>query len=191
MRLYLLVFYGVELVVFSARVVPASLRVPTPERQAQGMARLLPPVGVLFNLVLPPVVIVARAGEMDVGWLPMRWLGFGLSMYAATMMLWAAATLGRFLVPQAVVLWDHSLVVSGPYRLVRHPAYSGDLALFLGAGLATANALLVLLWPIAVLGTYLQTRQEDALLASKFGAVFERYARTTSGLFPRLGRRSA
>jgi len=53
------------------------------------------------------------------------------------MLPWAAATLGRFLVPRAVVLPDHTLVVPGPFRLVCHPAYSGDPTLWLGAALAT------------------------------------------------------
>jgi len=81
-------------------------------------------------------------------------------------------------------------VTSGPYRLVRHPAYSGDLALWLGAALGTANAILVVLWPVSIFGTYLQSREEDALLASKFGAAYESYAKRTGSLVPRLATRS-
>jgi protein-S-isoprenylcysteine O-methyltransferase len=76
-----------------------------------------------------------------------------------------------------VVVEDHELVTRGPYRFLRHPAYSGDLALWLGAALGTVNLLLLALWPVSALGTYLQTRQEDELLASKFGAAYETYAR--------------
>ncbi len=152
--------------------------------------RLLPPLLVLLNFVVPPLLIFARVGELDVHWLPVRLLGFVVSLYAAGMLLWAAATLGRFLVPQAVVLPDHDLVTSGPYRFVRHPAYSGDLALWLGAALGTANAILLLLWPVSVFGTYLQTRQEDALLASKFGAAYESYAKRTGRFLPLKGARN-
>lgn len=186
LRLYFLGFYAVGLLVFLVKVLPASLRVPRVERRAHGLARLLPPVLVLFNFVLPLVIVLTRAGERDVRWIPLRALGFLLSVYAAVMLLWAAATLGRFLVPQAVVVADHDLVTRGPYRLLRHPAYSGDLALWLGAALGTANPLLLALWPVSALGTHCQTRQEDALLASKFGAAYETYARQTGGLVPRL-----
>jgi protein-S-isoprenylcysteine O-methyltransferase len=189
LRLYFLGFYVISITVFVAKVIPASLKV-TPERRAQGVARFLPPFLVLLNFVVPPLLIFTRVGELDVHWLPVRLLGFLVSLYAAGMLLWAAATLGRFLVPQAVVLADHNLVTSGPYRFVRHPAYSGDLGLWLGAALGTTNAVLLLLWPASVFGTYLQARQEDALLAFKFGAAFESYAKRTGSLVPHLTTRS-
>ncbi len=190
LRLYFFGFYAVSLLVFLVKVVPASLRVPRVERRAQGFARFLPPVLVLLDFVLPPVIILTRTGELDVRWIPLRALGFLLSLYAAVMLLWASATLGRFLVPQAVVLADHDLVTRGPYRLLRHPAYSGDLALWLGAALGTVNVLLLALWPVSALGTYLQTRQEDELLASRFGAAYETYASRTGRLVPRFNPRS-
>ena len=188
LRLYFLGFYAMSITVFVAKVIPANLSV-TPEQRAQGAARLLPPFLVILNFVVPPRLIFTRVGELDVHWLPMRLLGFVVSLYAASMLLWAAVTLGRFLVPQAVVLSDHDLVTSGPYRFVRHPAYSGDLALWLGGALGTTNAILLLLWPMSIFGTYLQTRQEDALLASKFGAAYESYAKRTRSFLPRLSKR--
>jgi protein-S-isoprenylcysteine O-methyltransferase Ste14 len=189
LRLYFLGFYIVSITVFIAKVIPASLKV-TPEQRAQGVARFLPPFLVLLNFVVPPILIFTHVGELDVRWLPVRVLGFVVSLCAAGMLLWAAATLGRFLVPQAMVLSDHDLVTAGPYRFVRHPAYSGDLGFWLGAALGTMNAILLLLWPVSVFGTYLQTRQEDALLASKFGATHESYAKRTGALVPRLAARS-
>lgn len=190
-RLYFLGFYAVSLLVFVVKVTPASLRVAGVERRAQGAARLLPPILVLFDFVLPPVVIFTRAGELQVPWMPMRALGFLLTVYAAVILLWASTTLGRFLVPQAVIVEDHDLVTRGPYRFLRHPAYSGDLALWLGAALGTVNVLLLVLWPVSALGTYFQTRQEDDLLASKFGAAYETYARRTGRLVPRFNARPA
>ena len=43
-----------------------------------------------------------------------------MSLYAAGMELWVALTLGRFLVPRAVVFEGHRLTTSSPYRLLRH-----------------------------------------------------------------------
>jgi protein-S-isoprenylcysteine O-methyltransferase Ste14 len=185
LRLYFLGFYGISITAFVAKVIPASLKV-MPERRAQGAARVMPPFLVVLNFIVPPLLIFMRVGELDVHWLPVRLLGFSVSLYAAGMLLWAAATLGRFLVPQAVVLSEHDLITSGPYRFVRHPAYSGDLGLWLGAALGTTNAILLVLWPVSLFGTYLQTRQEEALLVSKFGAAYERYAKRVRRLVPRV-----
>lgn len=189
LRLYFLGFYVASITVFVAKVIPASLKV-TAERRAPGAMRFLPLLLVLLNFVVPPLLIFTRVGELDVRWPLVRLLGFSVSVYAAGMLLSAAATLGRFLVPQAVVVADHDLVTSGPYRFVRHPAYSGDLSLWLGAALGTVNVMLLLLWPVSVVGTYLQTRQEDALLASKFGAAYQRYAKRVGRLVPRFVTRS-
>jgi len=95
---------------------------------------------------------------------------------------WSASTLGRFLVPQARVSRDHELVVEGPFRLVRHPAYSGDLALWLGSALATLNVLLLVLWPLYLLGVRIQSRVEEGLLESKFGHEYRRYASRVAAL---------
>jgi protein-S-isoprenylcysteine O-methyltransferase Ste14 len=108
-----------------------------------------------------------------------------LGFYALSIAVFIAKVVPASL-PQAVVLSDHVLVTSGPYRFVRHPAYSGDLALWLGAALGTVNLLLLLVWPVSVVATSLETRQEDALLASRFGDAHARRAERTGRLVPRF-----
>ena len=46
---------------------------------------------------------------------------------------------GLLRVPQRLDA-GQQLIEHGPYRLLRHPGYSGSLLLWLGAGLTTANA---------------------------------------------------
>ena len=134
LRLYFLAFYVISIMFFVAKVIPASLKV-TPERRAQGVPRCLPPFLVLLNFVVPPLLIFTRVGELNVHWLPVRLLGLVVSLYAAGM---GSRDAGAVFRAAAVVLSDHHLVTSGPYRFVRHPAYSGDLG--------TTNAILLLLW---------------------------------------------
>jgi len=78
-----------------------------------------------------------------------------------------------------------AFVVEGPFRFVRHPAYSGDLALWLGSALATLDVLLLVLWPLYVLGAWAQSRVEDQLLESKFGSGYRRYAARVGAFLPR------
>jgi protein-S-isoprenylcysteine O-methyltransferase Ste14 len=113
-------------------------------------------------------------------------LGFALSLYAATISLWAVARLGRFLVPRAVVFSDHALVTNGPYRFVRHPVYSGNLALLLGTALGTLNLLVLTIVPLAAFGLLMEARVEEELLESKFGDVYRAYAHRTGRFIPRL-----
>jgi protein-S-isoprenylcysteine O-methyltransferase len=97
--------------------------------------------------------------------------------------------LGRFLVPQAVVFADHALVTSGPFRFVRHPSFSGALALWLSTALGTLNWLLLVLWFLLVVGKTIQAQAEEELLHTKFGSAYEAYTRQTGRFFPKIWRR--
>lgn len=79
---------------------------------------------------------------------------------------------------------DHRLVVSGPYRVVRHPMY-------LGIALAAVGALLVYrTWTtvfvvLALPGLGVKGRREDRLLAEQFGPAFDSYRASVPGWCPR------
>ena len=59
----------------------------------------------------------------------------------------AIKTLGRFFTFDVRVVEDQHIVTSGPYKLVRHPSYTGMMLAFAGMGLALGNwlSLLVLI----------------------------------------------
>jgi protein-S-isoprenylcysteine O-methyltransferase Ste14 len=187
LRLFFLGFYGIGVIVLVLRVLPLALRSAPAERRAEGINLYLPFVLLPIAFLIPPAAMLTRVGEIDVRWSAVRLIGLLLGVYAAVILPWSASTLGRFLVPQARVSRDHELVIEGPFRFVRHPAYSGDLALWLGSALATVNVLLVVLWPLYVAGATMQARVEDELLASKFGDEYRRYASRVSRFVPRLG----
>jgi len=186
LRLFFLGFYGIGVIVLVLRVLPLAFRSAPAERRAEGVNLYLPFVLLPIGFLIPPIAMLTRAGEINATWWGVRFVGLVLGVYAAVILPWSASTLGRFLVPQARVSCDHELVVEGPFRFVRHPAYSGDLALWLGSALATLNVLLLVLWPLYVLGATMQSRVEDELLASKFGDEYRRYATRVGRFVPRL-----
>jgi len=186
LRLFFLAFYAIGVLVLMVRVLPLALRSAPAERRAEGANLYLPFLLLPVGFLIPPIAMLTRTGEIEAGWWAVRVVGLLLGVYAAVILPWSASTLGRFLVPQARVSRDHELVVEGPFRFVRHPAYSGDLALWLGSALATLNVLLVVLWPLYVLGATLQSRVEDELLASKFGNDYHYYAARVGRFVPRV-----
>ena len=186
LRLFFLAFYAISIVILLVRVLPLAFRAAPPDRAAQGAMRYLPIFLLPMGFLVPPIAMLTRTGEIDVNWQAVRVTGLLLGVYAAVILPWSASTLGRFLVPQARVSSDHELVIEGPFRFVRHPAYSGDLALWLGSALATVNILLLVLWPLYVLGATMQSRAEDELLASKFGDDYHRYASRVGRFVPRV-----
>ena len=77
------------------------------------------------SIMLPPALVFWTA-------IGLIWLGFLLR-------LWAILTLGRHFRTSVRILDEHKLVTRGPYRLLRHPSYTGGLMTISGVGLAMGN----------------------------------------------------
>lgn len=78
------------------------------------------------------------------------------------------------------------LVVRGPYRLVRHPVYLGEIGTLVGFTLCSSAA-----WSVVVLGLFVaaqavRMRLEERALTAAFPE-YQDYAAQTGRLLPRLG----
>ncbi len=93
--------------------------------------------------------------------------------------------LGKFFTANVAIAADHELIDSGPYRLVRHPSYTGALLTFLGFGLGFGNmaSLLILLVPVYAAFLWRIHVEEQALLGA-FGERYREYMKKTKRLVP-------
>jgi protein-S-isoprenylcysteine O-methyltransferase len=111
----------------------------------------------------------------------------GLVLFFAGLILrwWAIITLGRFFTVDVAIEKDHELVERGPFRIVRHPSYSGVLLAFVGLGLSLGNwaALLVILIPIGAAFIHRMNVEEDALFRA-LGPRYAEYMKRTKRLVP-------
>jgi protein-S-isoprenylcysteine O-methyltransferase len=98
---------------------------------------------------------------------------------------WAIVTLGRFFSVDIALQEQHRVVQEGPYRWIRHPAYTGLLIIFLGMGIAFSNwvSLVLIVLPIATLFLY-RIRIEEAALSEEIGAAYLEYRKKTKRLLP-------
>jgi len=82
---------------------------------------------------------------------------------------------------------DHVLVMSGPYRFVRHPIYFGALLALLGLNIALESVAGLLAWlVVAIPGHVWRAWEEEKLLAKHFNTLFEDYRSHTGFIFPRV-----
>jgi protein-S-isoprenylcysteine O-methyltransferase len=101
--------------------------------------------------------------------------------------LWAVLVLGRFFRVTVLVQDEHRLVEAGPYRLLRHPAYTGSLLTMIGLGLAMGNWLSLAAMVLTPLAAYAyRIRVEEEALRARFGESYERYAAARWRLVPFL-----
>jgi protein-S-isoprenylcysteine O-methyltransferase Ste14 len=111
--------------------------------------------------------------------------GLAILWIGLTLRGWAIVTLGRYFTVVVDVREDHEVVQRGPYRVVRHPSYTGLLIAALGLGLALDNWLSVavcIVGPLA--GLLIRIRAEEAALNAQLGERYRTYAARTRRLIP-------
>jgi protein-S-isoprenylcysteine O-methyltransferase Ste14 len=103
---------------------------------------------------------------------------------AAAWLLTSILTLGRCfgILPEA-----RGLVTRGPYALVRHPVYLGEVALCVGLAVAAFRPWNIALLAIVAASQWLRARFEERALAAAFPE-YRIYAETTPAFVPRLHR---
>jgi len=79
---------------------------------------------------------------------------------------------------------DHRIVETGPYRLVRHPIYTGVLTAVLGAVLARGSLAGLVAFVLIAAGLARKIVAEEALLRSHFGAAYDDYRKKVAAIIP-------
>jgi protein-S-isoprenylcysteine O-methyltransferase Ste14 len=138
----------------------------------------------LFIIILGFVLIrVIGAGSLAVDNLASEVVGVILLLSGLGLAVWARIYLGRNWGMPMTHKDEPELVTSGPYRLVRHPIYSGILLAILGTSLATNLYLLI---AVAVIGVYFiySAKVEEKIMTSSFPKSYPSYKMRTKMLIP-------
>lgn len=115
------------------------------------------------------------------------YLGIIIMIFGIMVRQWSIAVLGRFFSPTIGVQEGQKVVDRGPYRLVRHPSYTGILLILVGVGLAFQSlaAILVILLIFSVAYGY-RMNEEEKVLALELGDEYVKYTKRTKRLIPYL-----
>jgi protein-S-isoprenylcysteine O-methyltransferase Ste14 len=150
---------------FSTHAAPAD-----PTRQALNMSRL----------GLEPVQVWTTP-------LPIAWGLFGAAVLGFLFCWWARVHLGALWSGTVTVKPGHKVIDTGPYRLVRHPIYTGLILSAAATALEKATLLGLGGAALIALGFWFKARLEEQFLRRELGPKdYDRYAARTPMLIPGL-----
>ena len=103
--------------------------------------------------------------------------GFSIAFMGHLIRLWAKYTMHRYFTYTVHILKNHELIQTGPYSIVRHPGYLGDVLLWIGDFLITNSYILLVTNFPNVYYSLKRIPTENQLLQEKFGDEYNEYTR--------------
>ena len=110
--------------------------------------------------------------------------GLSLCIAGAVIAIWSRMLLGRNWSVSVQQKEDHELIQHGPYRLVRHPIYSGLLLLFIGHGIIVGDYRAILAVLIVFVSFWFKLKKEEQVLTQAFGEKYLEYINKTKAIIP-------
>ena len=166
-----------------------SRRVKATERRESLYSRLAFIVPLLFAgvLLFAPIleipVINARFLPLA-AWRVWGGVGVALNLVGLLLAVWARMYLGRNWSGVVTIKEDHELITGGPYRMVRHPIYTGLLLAFVGLALARGEWRSILGVVIAAGAFWRKLRIEECWMRERFGDKYQTYSQRVAALIP-------
>jgi protein-S-isoprenylcysteine O-methyltransferase Ste14 len=106
-----------------------------------------------------------------------RYAGDVITFFGVAFAIWARITLGRYWSGLVMLKEGHKLIRGGPYRLTRHPLYTGFVIGVFGSAIASAQIDGYLGFLIATASLIFKLRREETLLTGEFGEEYLRFKR--------------
>ena len=110
--------------------------------------------------------------------------GVAVTVAGIAFAIWARLMLGANWSGVVTLKEGHTLVRRGPYRIVRHPIYTGLLLAVAGTALTRGSVHSILALPVCAFGFWLKTLTEEQFMMQQFGEEYVRYRHEVRALVP-------
>jgi len=137
----------------------------------------------LVPFVLPPL------GQLSFP-LWVRGLGVIICILMILAITWVGIHLGRQVSGALEIKEGHTLVVSGPYKYIRHPMYLVYFVFNLGLFLMCGNLIPLIIILLGLIVVASRMRVEEQMMIEQFGDKYLEYMHQTGRFFPSVRRKS-
>lgn len=142
-------------------------------------------VAILASLVAGSWLAWRDDGQLATRNEPQLWSGMALMVAGLLLRWWSVRTLAQFFTVDIAIHPGQELIRRGPYRLLRHPSYTGALLTVVGFAIALGHLLAALVVVVPITAAFLwRIRIEERMLAEAFPEAYPAYARETKRLVP-------
>lgn len=98
---------------------------------------------------------------------------------------WAVHSLGKYFTATVQIKADHRLIKTGPYRIVRHPSYTGAFMAIIAGGVILGSLTGFIISCMAmIIAYYVRIGIEEKELIARFGDDYLAYKRDTKMMIP-------
>ncbi len=118
-----------------------------------------------------------------------RWFGVGMFASADILFIWIHKHLGPNFFSTLKLRENHKLIVSGPYKRIRHPMYSAFYMWHIAMFLISANWLIGITWLIGLtIIVIYRVKNEEEMMLNKFGEDYAMHMKQTYRFFPKFSK---
>lgn len=116
---------------------------------------------------------------------PLAWALVGMTFAGFAFCWWARLHLGTLWSASVTIKADHKVIDTGPYRLVRHPIYTGILVAAVARLLLYPTPWILVGLALLTFGFWMKARVEERFLSAELDPdAYGAYARRTKMLIP-------
>jgi len=98
--------------------------------------------------------------------------------------LWARAVLGRNWSGTVTLKENHELIVRGPYRLVRHPIYTGLVAILIATWMEQGHIAGMIGLALAFISFWIKSNNEEEVMLAQFPDQYPAYRERVRRIIP-------
>ncbi len=114
------------------------------------------------------------------------WFGVALTALGMGFAILARLWIGKNWSGTITIKDRHELIQGGPYRIVRHPIYTGMLLAYLGTAIVHGEIRGLIGLLLLALGFGLKLRMEETFMIQQFGSTYNDYKQRVKAVVPFL-----